>query len=117
MTQIQLYLDEDVWQGLAITLREAGFDVIHVYDVGRGGLSDEAQLAYAATEGWAILTHNSKDFVPLAVAYYFDGEEHAGIIVSEQVEKGELVRRTKKLLTILSTEEVKGTLRYLADYK
>ncbi len=40
MSEIRLYLDEDVWEGLAAALRESGFDVMHTYEVGRGGASD-----------------------------------------------------------------------------
>jgi predicted nuclease of predicted toxin-antitoxin system len=70
MSQIELFLDEDIWLGLASTLREQGFDVIHVNDIDRKGLSDSEQLAYATQNGRALLTHNAKDFVTLAVSYF-----------------------------------------------
>jgi predicted nuclease of predicted toxin-antitoxin system len=62
MSTIRLFLDEDVWPGLAVVLRERGFDVVHAYEVERGGMPDADQLAYSAQEGRAILTHNTKDF-------------------------------------------------------
>jgi biotin operon repressor len=34
-------IDEDVWTGLAEALRQAGYDVVSVNEVGRKGLSDE----------------------------------------------------------------------------
>lgn len=37
---IRLFVDEDVWLGLAVTLRERGFDAVHVYEVARGSLND-----------------------------------------------------------------------------
>jgi hypothetical protein len=40
MRAIRLFLDEDVWPGLAVVLREHGFDVMHAYEVERGGMSD-----------------------------------------------------------------------------
>lgn len=116
MSQIKLFLDEDVWPGLAETLREQGFDVIHVGEVERRGLSDSDQLAYAAQQERAILTHNVKDFVPLATSYFFDEHPHAGIIISQQLEKGELTRRILNLLHTLSAEQMENTLRHLADY-
>ncbi len=115
MSTIRLFLDEDVWPGLAVALRERGFDVVHAYEVERGGMSDVNQLAYAAEGGRAILTHNVKDFMPLAIEYFFDERSHAGIILALQLEKGELVRRTLTLLGSLSTEEIADTVRHLAD--
>jgi predicted nuclease of predicted toxin-antitoxin system len=117
MRAIRLFLDEDVWPGLAVVLREHGFDVVHAYEVERGGMSDADQLAYAAQEERAILTHNTKDFVPLTIEYFFNERPHAGVILSPQIKKGELVRRTLNLLHSLSAEEATSTVRHLADYK
>ena len=106
MSAIRLFLDEDVWPGLAPPLRERGFDVVHAHEVERGGMSDADQLDYSAQEERTILTHNAKDFVPLAIEYFFKDRSHAGVILSPQVEKGELVRRTLNLLRSLSAEEI-----------
>jgi predicted nuclease of predicted toxin-antitoxin system len=117
MSDIALFLDEDVWLGLAAALRERGFDVIHVYECGRGGLSDPEQLAYAAQEKRAILTHNIGDFVPIAVDYAINGRSHAGIILSQQIEKGELLRRMQNLLQSLTAVKIDNAVRYLSDYR
>ncbi len=117
MSAIRLFLDEDVWPDLAAVLREHGFDAVHVYEVERGGMSDADQLAYAAQEGRVLLTHNAKDFVPLIVEYFFNERSHAGVILSPQIEKGELARRTLNLLRSLSAEEIANAVRYLADYR
>ncbi|MCB0174726.1 MAG: DUF5615 family PIN-like protein [Anaerolineae bacterium] len=95
MSEIRLLLDEDVWAGLAKTLCNEGFDVIHVSEIGRTGLSDPDQLTYATQEGRAILTHNAKDFVPLAIAYFFDNQMHGGIIVTPQFKKGGAILKTE----------------------
>jgi predicted nuclease of predicted toxin-antitoxin system len=116
MSRIRLLLDEDVWLGLAIALRDRGFDVVHVYELERGGMSDADQLAYSVQEGRAILTHNAKDFIPLAVECFFDARMHPGIILSPQIAKGELIRRAINLLRSLSAEDVANTVRYLTDY-
>ena len=117
MSAIRLFLDEDVWPGLAPLLREHGFDVAHAYEVERGGMSDADQLAYSAQEERTILTHNAKDFVPLAIEYFFNERSHAGVILSPQIEKGDLVRRTLNLLRSLSAEKIANTVRHLTDYK
>lgn len=112
-TPVKLYLDEHIWYGLATALRERGYDAIHVYDADRSGLDDEAQLAYAAEQGRAILTFNTRDFEPLATEWFFAGKSHAGIIISDQLPVGELLYRVERLLKTLSAEEVRGTVRYL----
>ena len=117
MSTIRLFLDEDVWPGLAVALREKRFDIMHAYEVGRGGMSDADQLTYAAQEGRAILTHNARDFVQLGVEYFFSERSHAGLILSPQIEKGELIRRMLNLLRSLSAEEIVNTVRYLGDYR
>jgi len=71
MSKIRLFLDEDVWPGLAAALREHGFDVVHAYEVERGRVPDANQLAYAAQEGRAILIHNVQDSMSLAIEYFF----------------------------------------------
>jgi hypothetical protein len=117
MATAQLYLDEDIWLGLASAGRSQGFDLIHAYEVERGGLSDAEQLAYAIEHGRAIVTYNAKDFVPLALDYFYNERTHAGIILSPQLKQGELLRRTLNLLRALSKEEMVNTVRHLADYK
>lgn len=114
--KIRLFLDEDVWPGLAAILREHSFDVVHACEVQRGGMPDADQLAYAAEIGCIILTHNAKDFAPLAAEYYFGRRSHAGIILSPQLQRGELVRRMLSLLHSLSAEEMVNTVRFLSDY-
>lgn len=85
---VKLYLDEDVWVGLAEALRHGGYDVTAVSEFKRKGASDEEQLAHAAGENRAILTHNIKDFVPLAQMYADQNKPHAGMIVCNALKKG-----------------------------
>jgi predicted nuclease of predicted toxin-antitoxin system len=62
---IRLYLDEDVHKRLATALRLRQFDVVSVHELGRQGLTDEAQLQLAAQKGRALFTYNVADFVQL----------------------------------------------------
>jgi hypothetical protein len=63
-----------------------------------------------------MLTHNAKDFVPLVVEYFFAGRPHAGVILSPQIEKGELMQRAINLLRSLSAEKIANAVCYLSDY-
>jgi len=67
---------------VAQQLRAKGHDVISVVaDSALAGLPDDQVLAYAATEGRALVTANIKDFVPLDGRYRAAGQSHAGLIL------------------------------------
>jgi hypothetical protein len=113
---IDLYLDADVYPDLVTSLRAEGFDVISALDIGHDVWDDEKQLAYAAENRRAILTFNTKHFVPLATKWYDEKRDHYGIIVSEQLDVGEVMRRLLRLLDRLTKDEMKSKLRYLSDF-
>jgi hypothetical protein len=77
-----LLLDEMFSEHIAEQLRAKGDDVISVVaDAALVGLPDEQVLAYATTEGRALVTANIKDFVPLDSRYRAAGQSHAGLIL------------------------------------
>ncbi len=77
-----LLLDEMISHDIAQQLRVKGHDVISVVAASAlTGLPDDQVLAYAATEGRALVTANIKDFVPLDGRYRAAGQSHAGLIL------------------------------------
>jgi hypothetical protein len=77
-----LLLDEMFSDDIAQQLRARGHDVISIVaDPALIGLPDEQVLAYATTEGRALVTPNIKDFVPLDGRYRAAGRSHAGLIL------------------------------------
>ena len=117
MGQVRLLLDEDVRPLLAEVLRQRGLDAVHVLEVGRGGMSDPEQLAYATSEGRAILTHNVRDYLVLDGEYRARRADHVGILVSDQVPFRDLLGRTLRCLSRLSADEINGRVIWLHDYK
>ena len=113
----KLLLDEHIWMHLAKLLREQGFDVVHAVEVGLANTDDHVILQVAVQEHRAVVTFNTKDYEPLLIRYFEEGKEHYGIIVSDEVSKGELQRRVTKLLRGLSAKEIKNTIQYLQDFK
>jgi hypothetical protein len=77
-----LLLDEMFSDDVAQQLRAKGYDVISVVaDSALTGLPDDQVLAYAVTEGRALVTANIKDFVPMDGRYRASGQSHAGLIL------------------------------------
>ena len=113
---VTLYLDADVDPELARQVRQRGFDVVSAYEVGNGRLLDPDQLAYAVSQGRAILTHNARDFAPLFDEWWNAGKSHHGIIVSEQLPLGEMLRRTLKLLHTVTPDEMMNSIKNLAEF-
>ena len=75
-------LDEMFSDDIAQQLRAKGYDVTSVVaDPALVGLPDEQVLAYATTEGRALVTANIKDFVPLDGRYRAASQSHAGLIL------------------------------------
>lgn len=116
-TPLKLFLDEHIWAGLTEVLRARGFDVLHVVAAGRRGLADDLQFEFAAQHHRALLTYNIKHFSPLAAQWYETGRDHAGLILSEELGRGELLRRVERLLAVTSAEEMQNAVRYLGEFK
>lgn len=117
MSDISLYLDEDVRVLLAEVLRKRGYNASHVVEAGRAGKSDTEQLAYAVKNNMSMLTHNIRDYVKLSELYSAQSKTHLGIIVSDQLPFNELLRRTLRFLSSNSGKTIKNRLIWLQDYK
>jgi Domain of unknown function (DUF5615) len=113
---VGLYTDEDVFRALARALRDRGYDAQSCQEAGRAGqgVPDEAQLLYASRHGRAILTFNCTDFLRLDAHWKRAGREHAGIIVSVEVDDlGELIRRVERHLNTYPPSVQHDTLLWL----
>lgn len=113
----KLLLDEHIWVYLAKILRDEGFDVTHVNEVDLIATPDSEILQYAADKHQAVVTFNIRDFVPLGIQYFEDSKDHFGIVVSDEIPRGELQKRVTNLLNKVTAEELKNTIRFLQDYK
>lgn len=114
---IKLLLDEHIWEGLAEALTQRGYDVVHIASTEQKGVDDEQLLVSATAEGRAVLTYNIRHFVPLVRLWYEAGREHAGVILSTQLPSGELLKQVERLLTTLSADELKNTVRWLQEFR
>jgi predicted nuclease of predicted toxin-antitoxin system len=76
LTDCSFLADENIHPRVIQQLRELGFPVISVHDVGLTGMADSDILRYCVSENRVILTHDS-DFGMLAI---LEGEPIIGII-------------------------------------
>lgn len=113
----RLYLDEDVHKRVAAALRLRGFDALSVHEIGRWALSDEAQLTYAAAEGRTLFTYNTGDYLGIYLEWLRRGQDHYGIIVSDQISIGETVRRLLNLLNRVTADEMRNQVYWLQAFK
>ncbi len=110
---IHLYLDEDVDVLVAQLLRARGFDAVTTLDAGRLGSTDADQLAYAARDQRALVTHNRADSEALANSYYQSGQTHAGIIIVVRRPAPEIVRRLLLILDQVAADDMANQVRYI----
>lgn len=111
---IRLYLDEDVSIVQADVLRARGYEIHTLRDAQQLGQSDAEQLAYAASRGMAIVTHNRADFEALAASYRDNAHMHAGIIIAVRRSVPELSRRLLLILDSDTADELRrGSLHLI----
>ncbi len=78
---MRFYLDEDLAPAAAAALRRRGIDAISAHDAGNRGLTDAAQLAFAAHEGRCFVSGNVRHFVRLGQDAIRESRGHAGIVL------------------------------------
>lgn len=115
-TRLKLLLDEHIWPGLTDVFEPQGYDLKHVVRVGLQSASDEAVLSFAARDGRVVLTNNYRDFVLLVANWYAAGRAHAGVILTQQLTRSELIRQVQQLFESVSAEDMHNTCRWLHEF-
>lgn len=110
---ISVYLDEDVNVLIAELVHLQGFHALTVTEVGRRGKSDAEQLKFATENGYAILTHNRKDFEKLAQKYFINNQTHSGIIISVRRPVHLIAEKLLEVLNDLTADEMKNQIIYI----
>ena len=86
---VPIYLDEDLFIDLGLSLPAQRFEALHTREAGLDGQSDPKQLAFAMRQGRVLVTANPSDFQMLHEAWLVWGElwddsghrPHPGILV------------------------------------
>ncbi|GEM_PF-460475 len=106
----RFYLDEDVEVGLVRAAVLVGADLLSVRDAGMRGRGDEEQLAFAAREQRALLTHNIDHFTTLHGRYQHDGRAHWGIVTARRLPIADLARRLGRVATLMTADALRNNL-------
>jgi hypothetical protein len=73
-------------------------------------------MAFAVAEERALLTCNASDFTAILEDYWDAGRQHHGVIVSEQLEVGEMLRRVARLLDTVDAGDMRDNWKHLAEF-
>ncbi|MEM8861896.1 MAG: DUF5615 family PIN-like protein [Chloroflexota bacterium] len=116
--QIKLYLDEDAQRtNLIQALRARQIDVLTVSEADHIGKSDEIQLTFTTENNRVIFTFNRGDFFHLHTKWLSEGKSHSGIIVSDQLSTGVVMRRLLKLIDEKPSQDMQSWLEFLSDWQ
>jgi len=115
---VSLYLDEDTINRRLITaLRSRGVDVLTAKEANLIQIPDQEHLDCASSLNRTVLTFITKDFVVLHAEYVSTGRRHGGVIVSDQLQVGAILRRLLKLLNTRSAADMQDWLEYLSNWR
>ena len=78
---MRYYLDEDLDPAIAVAARALGVDIISAHECGALALTDEAQLARAASEQRCLVTFNRNDFQVVTRMAYDKQVPHFGVLI------------------------------------
>jgi len=110
---VELYLDEDVDVLVADLIRARGFTAITTRDAGNLQKDDDEQLAYAADNQLAYVTHNRADFEARALERFASGKKHYGIIIAVRRPPQDIMRRLLVILNNVTADEMVNQIRYI----
>jgi len=115
--QIFLYLDEHIQFALAEALRARGLDVLTTLEAGNTGLGDVSQLTFATESKRSLFSYNKRDFAKIHYEWMALKRSHGGIILSDQLTIGAVLRRLMRLHSSLTSDDMKNRLEYLSVWK
>lgn len=115
--RIKLYLDEDAQRtDLIQALRARHINVATASDANLLGQADDVHLQYATEQGRVIFTFNRGDFFRLHTEWLSSEQHHSGIVVSNQVGTGVVMRRLLRLIDAKSANDMLDWLEFLSNW-
>lgn len=78
---MRFLLDENIHPLVAESAWEQDVDVVSVVELRRRGLSDRAQLEFAAEQNRVLVTRNRGDYLVLTREFYQASRPHRGVLL------------------------------------
>lgn len=78
---MRYYLDADLDPDIAMAARALGLDIVSAHECGATTLTDDEQLARAASERRCVVTFNRDDFLAVTRMAYDKNAPHCGILI------------------------------------
>ncbi len=113
---MKLYLDEDISPKVSVILRKNGMDAVSAHETDMLEASDKEQLSFAATEGRAMVTRNSNDYITLTVQFFEGLKPHTGLIIVPHTIPGSEFSRLATLLKKYATNHPQGMEPYTIEF-
>ena len=114
--RIKLYLDEDAQRrDLIQALRARQIDVETASDAKLLAQTDKVHLQYATNQGRVIFTFNRGDYFQLHTEWLNNNQPHSGIIVSNQLGTGIILRRLLQLIDAKTSDDMLDWFEFLSD--
>ena len=117
MSELKIYLNENLSWKISKALREHGYDVTSSHEVNMNSATDIDQFEYAISQGRTVVTNNFSDFFELDERYHREGKYHYGIIFTTECNIPTLTKRLKSLLQTVSVEQLKNQIRWLNEFQ
>jgi hypothetical protein len=76
-----------------------------------------ADVRFAAAQGRVVVSYNGRHFAKLHYEWMASGRLHAGIILSDQLGAGVVLRRLMKLYFSVTLDQMGNRLEYLGIWK
>jgi len=116
-SQIAFYFDEDIQSGLAEALRIRGVNLLTTMEAGMIGSDDIHQLIFASENKRSLVSYNKRDFARLHYQWMSKQKTHQGIILSDQLAIGVVLRRLMRLYFSVKSKDMLNRLEYLGSWK
>ena len=117
MPPIAFYLDEHVQLALVEAMRARGVDILTTQEARNTGLDDIQQLAFATENRRSLFSYNTRHFAKLHNQWTNIQRPHRGLILSDQMPIGIVLRRLMRLYFSLNSEDMQNRLEYLSAWK
>jgi hypothetical protein len=115
---IKLYLDEDtISRALIKALRARNVDLLSAYEADLISIPDHEHLEYATSLNRAVFTFNTRDYAKLHQQWISENRHHAGIIVSDQIYIGQIIRRLLRLMDARTAVDLRDSLEFLGNWR